>query len=213
MKITILYDNEAARTNLQADWGFACLVEMDGRTLLFDTGAQGDLLRRNMDMLGVDAGRIPEVFISHNHWDHVGGLTEILRLNPDATVYVPHSCPGPGEAKPAVSIDGPYELSEKVFSTGELQDIEQSLVVKTAGGLVVVCGCAHPGVEAILQAASRFGKVSALIGGLHGFREIELLTGLNLICPCHCTQEKSAILTRFPQTSVSGGAGKILEFQ
>jgi len=77
---------------------------------------------------------------------------------------------------------------------------------------VVVCGCSHPGVGNILKAASQFGPVSALVGGLHGFQEFDLLAGLNLVCPCHCTQHKLEIMTRYPKTAVSGGAGKVLEF-
>ncbi len=211
MKLTIIYDNEAGQADLQADWGFACLVEAEGRTLLFDTGAKPDVLRHNMARLGLAAAQIPEIFISHGHWDHVGGLKDLLHLNPAATVHVPGSCSGPENARQVIRGEGPYELSRNMFSTGELPGGEQSLVVRTAGGLAVVCGCAHPGVAAILQAASRFGRVAALIGGLHGFQELDLLADMELICPCHCTQQQAAILARFPRTAVRGGAGKILQ--
>ena len=211
MKLTIVYDHEVIQPGLQAEWGFSCLVELDGRRLLFDTGGRGALLVHNLERLNLDPRRIPEIFISHEHWDHLGGLAEILRLNPDATVYLPASCLAPPEAKRAVKVSGPCALCEDVFSTGELKGVEQSLVVKTASGLVVVCGCSHPGVGAILETASQFGRVSALVGGLHGFKEFELLANLNLICPCHCTQYKSEIMRLYPETSVRGGAGKVLE--
>ena len=84
-------------------------------------------------------------------------------------------------------------------------------MVKTAKGPMVICGCSHPGVGTILQAASRFGRVSALIGGLHGFQEYELLADLDFVCPCHCTQHKAEIMARYPETAVSGGAGKVIE--
>ncbi len=211
MKLTIAYDHEVAQADLQAEWGFSCLVETDGRRLLFDTGGRGALLVHNMERLNLDPGNVSEIFISHNHWDHLGGLTEILRLNRNATVYLPASCLKPPEARRAVQVHGPCALSENVFSTGELKGVEQSLVIKTAGGLVVVCGCAHPGVRTILEAASQFGRVIALVGGLHGFKEFDLLADLTLICPCHCTQYKSDIMRLYPETCVKGGVGKVLE--
>jgi len=210
MKLTIVYDNEVNQAGLEADWGFSCLVEVDGRQLLFDTGAKGLLLVHNLEKLNLDPGQIPEIFISHDHWDHLGGLEEILRLNPDAVVYLPESCSQPSQARQVNRVQEPCSLSGNFFTTGELNGVEQSLVVRAEGGLVVICGCSHPGVGNILEAASRFGRVSALAGGLHGFRELEQLADLALVCPCHCTKHKGEILERFPESAVRGGAGKVL---
>lgn len=212
MKITIIYDNEAWAPNLKADWGFACLVEPgDGSRVLFDTGAKGATLLENMEKLGVDPQTISSVFISHAHWDHIGGLPAVLERNRKAAVYLPASCPKPSGAESVFSIQGPDQLTPRLRSTGELNGGEQSLVVDTGQGLAVICGCAHPGVEAILKAAAQFGRVTALIGGLHGFQDFDLLRDLNLICPCHCTQYQAEIKQRYPETFVPGGAGKILE--
>jgi 7,8-dihydropterin-6-yl-methyl-4-(beta-D-ribofuranosyl)aminobenzene 5'-phosphate synthase len=210
MKLTIVYDNVAAAPGLEADWGFACLVEADGRRLLFDTGANGALLIHNLKKLKLDPKSIPEVFISHDHWDHLGGLPEFLQHHRDATIYLPGSCRKDFGARQSVYVAGPCALSANLFSTGELPGAEQSLVVNTPRGLVVVCGCSHPGVGPILAAAARFGRVSALVGGLHGFAEFDLLADLNLICPCHCTRHQTEIMQLYPQTSVPGGAGKVL---
>jgi 7,8-dihydropterin-6-yl-methyl-4-(beta-D-ribofuranosyl)aminobenzene 5'-phosphate synthase len=211
MKITIIYDNETWQPGLEADWGFSCLVEAEGRRWLFDTGAKGAILLANMEHIGIDPQTITAIFISHAHWDHMGGLADLLRLNRDVRVYLPGSCPRPPEAREVVSVQGPLEISENFFSTGELPGAEQSLVVKTAQGLAVICGCSHPGVGTILKAASRFGRVSALIGGLHGFKDYEVLADLALVCPCHCTQHQAEIMARYPESAVSGGAGKVLE--
>jgi 7,8-dihydropterin-6-yl-methyl-4-(beta-D-ribofuranosyl)aminobenzene 5'-phosphate synthase len=212
MKITIIYDNVAWEPDLQADWGFACLVEgADRQPLLFDTGAKGQILLHNLEKLGLNPATFAQIFISHGHWDHIGGLPDLLELNREATVYLPASCPQPAGAGRMVGIQGPYQISPHFWSTGELASGEQSLVVKSSQGLVVICGCSHPGVGAILRAASQFGRVSALVGGLHGFKEFELLADLDLICPCHCTQYKSEIMRLYPETTVEGGAGKVLE--
>jgi 7,8-dihydropterin-6-yl-methyl-4-(beta-D-ribofuranosyl)aminobenzene 5'-phosphate synthase len=211
MKLTIVYDNEAWQAGLQADWGFSCLVEDNGWRLLFDTGGNGSLLLRNFQQLNLDSHNIPEIFISHSHWDHVGGLPDVLQQNPGATVYLPGSGFRPHYAGHTVWVHGPCALSGKVFSTGELHEVEQSLVIKTSQGLAVLCGCSHPGVGTILETASRFGRVSALVGGLHGFKDFNLLAGLDLICPCHCTQYKSEIFQLYPEAAVRGGVGKVIE--
>lgn len=211
MKVTIIYDNETWQPGLEAAWGFSCLVEANGQRLLFDTGGLGAILLQNLKTLKLDPQSISEIFISHDHLDHLGGLADLLRLNRDVRLYLPWSCSRPPEAREVISVKGPRGLSGNFFSTGELKGGEQSLVVKTKGGLVVICGCSHPGVRLILEAASQFGRVSALVGGLHGFKEYDLLADLNLICPSHCTQYKSEILRLYPETAIKGGAGRVLE--
>jgi len=211
MKITIVYDNEAWAPGLKADWGFACLVEpADGGPLLFDTGAKRLILLENMQKLGLAPRPVSAVFISHDHWDHTGGLAAVLEQNRGATVYLPASCPPPAKAGRVFRIQGPCQLTPHFMSTGELNGGEQALVVDTGQGLAVICGCAHPGVEAILKTAAQFGQVTALVGGLHGFRDFDLLRDLRLVCPCHCTQNLAQIKELYPDTFVPGGAGKIL---
>ncbi len=211
MKITIIYDNEAYKKDLKADWGFSCLVEIENTPkILFDTGANGLILLHNMEKLGIDPCIIDEIFISHSHWDHTGGLSDFLKINKNVKVYVPSSFPKPRGAKEVTSVKDPFQIHENVFSTGELSGIEQSLAVKTEKGIVVIAGCSHSGVGNILNAASNFGDVYALIGGLHGFREFGLLKDLNLVCATHCTQFKSEIKKLYPEKYIEGGAGKVI---
>ena len=210
MKITLIYDNKVWKEGFRADWGFSCLIEAYGKKILFDTGANGTILLDNMKTLNIEPTMVDDIFISHAHWDHTGGLPDFLKINP-AKVYIPSSCRKPYGAKEVIKIKEPLKIDENIFSTGELMGIEQSLVVKTEKGLVVIVGCSHPGVKNILKAASQFGEIYALIGGLHGFSDFDLLRDLEFICPTHCTQFKSEIKSLYPEKYVKGGVGKVIE--
>ena len=56
------------------EWGFAALVEVDGRRLLFDTGARPQTVLDNARELGIDLPGVTDLVLSHHHWDHTGGL-------------------------------------------------------------------------------------------------------------------------------------------
>ncbi|HOP08348.1 MAG TPA: MBL fold metallo-hydrolase [candidate division Zixibacteria bacterium] len=207
MNITILYDNESLTDGTQADWGFSCLIEHDGVKLLFDTGASGAILIENMRVLGVDPESIEEVFISHSHFDHSGGLSSFLDRNNRVKVYAPNELRGIKSAREVVYVDESFQLRDGFYSTGMLKGIEQSLAIRTEKGLVVVVGCAHPGVEAILNAVKPFGTAYALIGGLHGFAEYDILEPLSRVCPTHCTRHINEIRSLYPNKFISGGVG------
>lgn len=209
MKVTIIYDNEAFRKDLEADWGFSSLVEAKGRKILFDTGANGDILLLNMQKLGIDPKEIQDIFISHAHFDHTGGLSSFLNQNRDVTVWVPPSFKRFKSAN-VVEVENPMKLYDGIYSTGELDGIEQSLCVETKKGIVIMVGCSHPRMEHILKTASQFGKVYGIIGGLHGTKP-ESLKDLMLICPTHCTQHKAEIKSLYPEKYAEGGAGRVIE--
>jgi len=209
MKITIIYDNTAFKKDLQADWGFSCLVEeKNAPKILFDTGANGNILLSNMEKLKIDPLSIEEVFISHLHWDHTGGLSELLKINPNIKkIYVPSSMDFENE----VVLKEPTKIQENIFSTGELEGIEQSMGVMTEKGIVLIVGCSHPYMGTILDTAKKFGKIYAIIGGMHGFSEFELFKDINLICPTHCTQHKKELKRLYPEKYLEGGAGRIID--
>ena len=210
MKITIIYDNEVWKEGLKADWGFSCLVEAYNRKILFDTGANGSILLDNMRKLNINPTEIDDIFISHAHFDHTGGLSAFLDQNNDVTAWIPPSFRGLRNVREVVKLENPTELYGGIYSTGELEGIEQSLCVETKRGIVIIVGCSHPRMEHILKAASQFGRVYGIIGGLHGTRP-ESLKDLNLICPAHCTQYKAEIKSLYPEKYVGGGAGKVIE--
>ncbi|UCE24222.1 MAG: MBL fold metallo-hydrolase [Candidatus Zixiibacteriota bacterium] len=224
MRLTIIYDNESRNEKLKADWGFSCLIESDGINLLFDTGTSGALLMEHMKVIGIDPQSIDEVFISHIHFDHAGGLATFLNANGNVTVYAPSPVRGIRPAREVVYINEPMWLNEHFYTTGLLGSeelspdfqnmmglMEQSLAIQTEKGLVVVAGCSHPGVGNILDAVKTVGTPYALIGGLHGFDDFDVLKDLSVICPTHCTQHIAEIESLYPGEFVRGGVGEILE--
>jgi len=211
MKVNIIYDNTAFRRDLQSDWGFSALIEVENiPKILLDTGTDGKILLSNMEKLGIDPAQIEEVFISHSHLDHTGGIPEFLKVNQKAKFYVPPSFSGPKDRE-VITMKRPTKIHENVFSTGELDGIEQSMGIITDKGVVVIDGCSHPYMGHILDAARQFGKIYGIIGGLHGFSEFELFKDLDLICPAHCTQHKAELKRLYPEKYIEGGAGRIIE--
>ncbi len=215
MRLTILYDN-GAMEGFELGWGFSCLIEHEDSTVLFDTGWDGGMLRRNMDKVNILLDKIGCIVVSHVHWDHIGGLNDVL--TPRTSIYVPASFSKRlkeeiGKRADLVDVAGLHQITPAIFSLGVLgEDIkEQSLGLITSQGVVVMTGCAHPGLDQILEAARPLGALRGVIGGFHGFDNISLLKDLSLIVPCHCTQKKQEILGTYPSTSRLGMTGLALD--
>ena len=214
MKITLIYDNEVYQKGLLSDWGFACLIEGENiPTILFDTGANGKILLENMGKLDISPQSVKEVFLSHSHWDHTGGLSAFLEQNSDVTLYLPPGYQSPNDKVEVKKVEQAGEIHDGIYTTGWLGDVEQSLGIRAKQGLEVVVGCSHSGVGNIVRTLSQFGDVHAVIGGYHGFREFEVLKGVSVICACHCTQFQSEIKNRYPEQWTEGGAGKVFTFE
>lgn len=211
MLIKIVYDNTTVREDLKSDWGFAAVIEIEKKRILFDAGADGDILLSNMQKMGIDPMSIDTVFISHNHFDHTGGLASFLSKNNNVTVYLPESLRGVRNAARVIHISKAMSIDDRIHSTGELDGIEQSLIIETEKGSIIVVGCSHPGLANIINAAETYGKIYAIVGGYHGFREFDILKNVDRICPTHCTQAMEELRTLYPEKYISGGAGKIIE--
>jgi len=210
IKITLIYDNTVWFDSLEPDWGLSCLIEAFDTSILFDTGTHSRILFENMKKLDINPETIDMVFISHYHWDHVDGLPGMLDINPDLNVYCPSSFSGAPSGNGIIKIKEAVEISPNIYSTGELDGIEQSLVINSKKGVIVVTGCSHPGVETILEASSKIGPVKYLIGGLHDFSDFPVLKPLEKICATHCTQYINEIKEWYPEKIIEGGAGRII---
>jgi 7,8-dihydropterin-6-yl-methyl-4-(beta-D-ribofuranosyl)aminobenzene 5'-phosphate synthase len=211
VKITIIYDNYEHAKGLRTGWGFSCMVEGLEKTVLFDTGGDGRLLLDNMKKLNLDPGAVDVVFLSHNHFDHTGGLEAFLMQNSQVQVVLPDSFPPGfkegvrGFGAEVLEIKGSQEIFKDVLSTGEMGSFieEQSMVIITEKGSVVITGCAHPGIVNIVDKANRIsGKNSRLVlGGFHlgGTSESNLLDiiddlkklGAEKVAPCHCSGDRT----------------------
>lgn len=173
VRLTVIYNNIPFDPNLQTDWGFACLVEADQTTVLFDTGGSGNILLNNMSLLDIKPEQIDAIAISHQHGDHTGGLAAIASLS-SAPLYLPVEF---SEGMKSVyrsqnrlmEVHGWTEIGSGIYLTGTVGSgiVEQALVVETAKGLVVVTGCAHPGIAQIVQHAREHGEIYLVMGGFH----------------------------------------------
>ncbi len=220
LKVTLLSTMLVGDVTGIGEWGFSALVQADGHRVLLDTGAHPDTVLQNAQDLKIDLSDVQDVILTHNHWDHVGGLLnlrkEMMKKNPSALSRVHvgrgifYSRPSDqGEANKMIAIKKEYEAtggkfiehdavseifpgawltgpvprlssehnyasSGKVLTPGGLVPDtvpeDQSLVLNTPQGLVVITGCGHAGIINILTfAREQFPDepVQAVIGGLH----------------------------------------------
>jgi 7,8-dihydropterin-6-yl-methyl-4-(beta-D-ribofuranosyl)aminobenzene 5'-phosphate synthase len=89
LKVTVLVTNLGGDPyEGDGEWGYSALVEVDGHKILYDTGLSADLVLRNAKALKIDLSDVEDVVLSHNHYDHVGGLMslrrELSKINPRA---------------------------------------------------------------------------------------------------------------------------------
>lgn len=231
--VTTVYDNYEHDPKLKTGWGFSCLVKVGDKNILFDTGGESSTSLYNMQKLGIDPKSINTIVLSHIHGDHTGGLRGILEINSDLDVYLLKSFPsdfknGVKSYKAnVVEVSGPVKISESVSTTGELGTWikEQALIVKTEKGLVVLTGCAHPGIVEMLREAKKITneEIYLVIGGFHlsgtsdsklrdivkSFREL----GVKKAAPCHCSGDRTRELFKeeYKEDFISNGVGMVID--
>jgi len=230
ISITVVYDNNPYKEELETAWGFSCLIKGTEKTILFDTGGDGSILLANMKELNIDPKEIDIVVLSHIHGDHVGGLYSLLEKNPEVVVYLPASFPESfiddvkGYGADVVEVQEFLKICEGVYSTGELGTgiIEQSLIIRTEQGLIVITGCAHPGIVEIVKNAKELieDDVLFVMGGFHliktsnkseivsSIRELDVL----YVGPCHCSGDNARELfeKEYGENYVNVGVGRVI---
>lgn len=211
IQISVVYDNVAYDPHLKTNWGFSCFIEGTDHPILFDTGGDGTTLLSNLEGLDIRPQDVKILFLSHFHWDHVGGVEDFLSHNADVEVWIPRSFPD--EFKKDIEAAGARSkevmnsvtICRNAHSTGELGRtiIEQSLVVKTTKGLVVITGCAHPGIVEIVKTTKKLFQeaIYLVLGGFHLLNHSEADTreiiyefqnlGVKGVAPSHCTGERA----------------------
>jgi 7,8-dihydropterin-6-yl-methyl-4-(beta-D-ribofuranosyl)aminobenzene 5'-phosphate synthase len=252
LTVTVVYDNNPYKQELETDWGFAAAITGTEKTILFDTGG-GRLLLDNMQKLAIKPDSVDVVVLSHIHGDHTGGLGSFLEKNSNVTVYMPVSFPkkfkdnarnsgakiievNPVRSKASISngVNESLQICENVCSTSQLGKLikEQSLIIRTDKGLVVITGCAHPGIVNIVNTAKTLMRVPAsrgpkddillVMGGFHlewatkgriekiisAFKQL----GVRYVGPCHCSGHKARSLfeKHFGGNYINIGAGKVI---
>ena len=266
--VSFLYDAFGKNATMKKDWGFAALVEVNGKRILFDTGDNPDILAQNVKAAGVDLTRLDFVVISHRHSDHIGGLAYLLKVNPKVKIYAPKegfgifgsSLPSsfyrkadalPAEMRyfdgnpPSVMNFGTawpganFDLVDKTIEvapgltlialvsdapgTRELKEL--SLAINTPDGIVLVVGCSHPGIEAIVAEAAKINPhIHLITGGLHLVVAPDpviekVATSLrdnwkvDWVAPGHCTGEPAfaALMRAFGDHYLYAGLGTVIE--
>ena len=230
ISLQIVQDNYSCSDQLETAWGFAAYLTGLEQNILFDTGSDGTLLLANMAKLQIDPNRVDTVVISHGHADHTGGLIGFLKCHADVTLYGLKSFPTQFKETVCtygvrwVEVETPQSICANVYSTGRMgtRIHEQALVIRTERGLVVVTGCAHPGVARMLEQikARHEENILLVIGGFHlQWAEASAVErvmdaferlGVRYIAPTHCSGDNARTLfqERFGPCYLSVGVGK-----
>lgn len=230
-KITVVYNNLPGVQGLNAQWGFSCLVEGMEKRVLFDAGGKGDVLISNMEKLNIKPNDLDVLVLSHYHGDHVGGVETLNRKNPGLKVFMPQSFPHLFQRKisgEVVVVSEPMGIMEDVYSTGEMGEgvLEQGLVINGTEGAMLIVGCAHPGIVAMVKRAKKVvgNRVSLVVGGFHladlskqalqqMMDELKAL-GVKRIAPTHCTGDRAMALFKaaFGENFLDAGCGRVISF-
>jgi 7,8-dihydropterin-6-yl-methyl-4-(beta-D-ribofuranosyl)aminobenzene 5'-phosphate synthase len=220
IKITVLCENLVGKLVGSGEHGFSAFIEMDKGNYLFDTGSGRSIVPNSLT-LNKDLKSIRKIFLSHGHYDHTGGLSEVLKLKGKVDVHAhPHvfldriavfkeedreikrfigirhkkrylECLGANfvfnrdfiEVEKGLFLTGEvprqtnFEKADpRLFSetdgamTNDLFLDDQSLILDTDKGVVLILGCAHAGmINIINHVINKTGKQTfyAIVGGTH----------------------------------------------
>jgi|LSQX01.1.fsa_nt_gb 7,8-dihydropterin-6-yl-methyl-4-(beta-D-ribofuranosyl)aminobenzene 5'-phosphate synthase len=238
MEIKILFDKKTADSKLNIGWGFSVLID---NKLLFDTGEKGEYLIKNMEQLHILPESIESVVVSHDHWDHTGGLWDFLDnvKGRDIPVYV---CPGFSNdtfekikslGGKTIQVGAVHQIAENIFTTGEIIGEykgkpmpEQSIIIKTDKGISIITGCAHYGILNVVEKTREHFDTKSIylvMGGFHlsgkDIREIQFLAeefksmGVRNVAPTHCSGDKAeeVFFKEYKENFIGIEVGKVVK--
>ncbi len=224
MKVRVLAEASTRADYQRRQWGLALAV---GDGVLFDTFSDPQVLADGAAAAGYDLATTRDIVISHDHWDHTGGLALARERAPQATVHIPDGAPALAarlqqEQAPLRVTSGLTELRAHLLLLGPLTVAykgaplaEQALVIRGGSGYALLLGCAHAGIAAWLDAAAAagLGTPNLVLGGLHlsGGDETAYAAALDAcrrhnvrrLAPCHCTGQAFIDYCRAPAGKVS----------
>jgi len=232
LTIRIVQDNYRCSDAVETAWGFAAYVTGPEQRILFDTGSNGALLLRNMARLDIAPDAVDTIILSHVHADHTGGLIAFLKQHADVDLYCLASFPvrfkdvARRYGVRLLEVEQPREVCRNVFTTGSMgrKIHEQAMVLRTEIGLVVVTGCAHPGLVEMIERVKALHEqdIALAMGGFHlGWAkpaEIERVMqaldrlGVRYVAPTHCSGDRARELfgKRFGSRYIELGVGKVV---
>ena len=222
VRLIVLNDNRPG-PGLENKWGWSLFIESGSANILFDADTSPSVLCSNAEKLGVDLSTVAFAVLSHEHWDHYGGMPCVATARPGLTVYVP-----PGlhlwardlplrlvENRSGLKISNEYALT-RPLRAGIL--MEHALAVRVGPRIIVVVGCSHPGVDRLALEAVRMTGLKPLlvIGGFHGPSKDQLdrLAQISdYIAPAHCSGEEAYryVEDKYPDKLVPVRTGSVLE--
>ncbi len=214
--VRVVYDNYVHTPGMTADWGFSIVIGGLEKTVLFDTGTRPEIFKSNFSEMGIEASAIDVVVLSHEHGDHIGGLSAFLEMKTGIPVIMPDAFPSGFKKRMAdagmkpVMVKEPAMICRHLYTSGvfDFPLAEQALVLDTPKGLVVMTGCSHPGIVSMLEKikASFNKNIYMVFGGFHlmnkSDQEMESIIsrmkalGVEKCGATHCTGDKQIKIFR-----------------
>jgi 7,8-dihydropterin-6-yl-methyl-4-(beta-D-ribofuranosyl)aminobenzene 5'-phosphate synthase len=177
MKFITLFDNYIYKEGFTPLWGFSCYIETKQYKILLDTGSNGRILLKNSKKLKIDFKDIDILFITHPHWDHIGGLDTVIEENPNITIIAPNSLSKhlisdlEKLVKKVIVTKDFEEILPNIYTSGVLES-EQALCIEENRKLFIITGCGHPGIDTISNLfLNKLNKpIEYILGGFHLLR-------------------------------------------